>query len=174
MRKLRTDYGALDIYKYYCKTTGNPKNLTQLEYSRITKKFFTKILDNLIMRGSEFTFPNRLGNLRVRKQKIAVKLNKYGNLDKRYFAPDWAASKKLWAEMYPGKTKEELKLIKGKPVLYHMNNHSDGYKHSWHWDVSTRIARNSSGYSIEVVRTADRRLAAALKNEDLHLDYSTF
>jgi len=174
MRKLRTDYGAIDIYRHYCKTTGNPRNLTQLEYSNITKKFYTKILDELIMKGIEFNFPQRLGNLRIRKVKRTPQLNRYGNVDKRYLAPNWGACKKLWATMYPGKSVTELKEIKNKPIIYHMNRHTDGYRHSWHWDKSTCIAKNSSGYSIEVVRTADRRLAKALQDEELHLDYSLY
>ena len=132
MRKLVTDYGALDIYKYYCKKTGNPRNLTQAEYSAITKQFFAKIFDELIFKGREFTMPNRLGNLRVRKYKNRPKLDKNGKLDKRSLAPNWKATKQLWAEQYPGKTLQELKEIKHKQVIFYMNKHTDGYAHKWY------------------------------------------
>lgn len=174
MRKLITNYGALDIYKYYCKTTGNPKNLTQAEYSKITQKFFTKIIDELIFKGREFTMPFRLGNIVVKKFKNTPKLDKNGKLDKRYLAPNWKASKKMWSEMYPNKTLQELKQIKNKPIIYHMNRHTDGYGHKWYWDKSTCLVKNSSGYTIEVTRTVDRKLSKALQDESLHLDYSLF
>jgi len=174
MRKLRTDYGAPEIYRHYCKTTGNPRNLTWAQYTEITKKFFTRVLESLIYKGIEFSFPNRLGNLRIKKSKVAARLNKYGNLDKRGYAPNWDATKKLWARQYPDKTPEELKSVKGKQIIYHLNRHTDGYLHKWVWDKSTRIAKNSSGYIIEVVRSADRKLAKALQDESLGLDYSTY
>lgn len=174
MRKLTTDYGAVDIYRYYCKTTGNPRNLTQAQYSEITKKFFNEIINSMIYKGIEFSFGYRLGSIRIRKSKLDVKFNKEGKLDKRKFAPNWVATKKLWAETYPGLSMKELKLIKDKPIVYYLNKHTDGYRHKWHWDRSTRIAKNSTGYLVEVVRSADRKLAKALQDPTLGIDYSLF
>lgn len=174
MRKLRTDYGAADIYNYYCESTGNPKKLSQKEYSKITGEFFTKILDSLIMKGIEFNLPYRLGNLVIKKSLRKIKLNTYGTVDKRLLAPDWQACRRLWKEKYPDLSWEEIKKIKQKPMIFHLNRHSDGYVYKWVWDKSTCIAKNSSGYEIEVVRAADRRLAKAVKDETLGLDYQIY
>jgi len=174
MRKLVTDYGAEDIFKFYCKKTGNPKKLTQTQFSNITKQFFSKIIDCLIFKGIEFNLPYKLGNIRIRKSKINIKLDKSGNVDKRRMAPDWKATKELWKNIYPGKTLKELKSVPNKKMVYHLNRHTDGYVHKWHWDKTTCIVRNSSGYSLEMVRSADRKLAKALKDEDITLDYSIY
>lgn len=174
MRKIKTDLGAKEIYDYYCKTTGNPRNLTQKQYSEITKKFFTAVIDSMIMKGIEFSFPNRLGNLVIKKSLRKIKLNTYGTVDKRLLAPDWKACRKLWKEKYPDKTFEELKKIHNKPMVYHLNGHSDGYMFKWYWDKSTCLAKNSSGYDIDVVRSADRKLARAVKDENLSVDYSIY
>lgn len=174
MRKIKTDYGSTEIYKLYCKKTGNPRKLTRGQYTTILKKFFEKILDDLIFKGNEFTMPNRLGNIRVKKSKIKIKLNKDGKLDKTRLSPDWKACRKLWAEMYPDKSWEEIVAIKDKPMVYHTNRHSDGYRHGWKWDKSTCIALNNTAYSFEMCRAADRKLAKALKDDTIVVDYSIF
>ena len=174
MRKLRTDYGAEDIYKLYCKNTGNPNKLSNKQYTAILKRFFKGVVDILIFGGFEFNMPNRLGNIRVKKSKIKIKLNKEGKLDKTRLSPDWKACRKLWAEMYPGKSWEEIVAIKDKPMVYHTNRHSDGYRHGWKWDKSTCIALNNTAYSFEMCRAADRKLAKALKDDTIVVDYSIF
>jgi hypothetical protein len=174
MRKIKTDYGALDIYKKYVKTTKNPKNLTRKQFTAIIKKFYGKIIEGMIIKSVEFNLPHRLGNVRIKKSKVKIKLGKDGNLDKTRLAPDWNACKKLWAKEYPDKTWEEITAIKGKPMIYHTNRHTDGFRHKWYWDKSTCLARNSSAYTLNICRAADRRLAKALKDENLVLDYSIY
>lgn len=171
MRKLRTDFGATDIYKFYCKTTGNPLNLSMAELTQINKEFYEAKISELILKGNEFAMPHLLGGLRVARYKMKIKMNKDGKLDKRRLAPNWIATKRLWAEQYPGLTPSELKLIKGKQIIYHTNRHTDGFTHKWYWDRSTCIAKNSSGYTIEICRAVDRKLAKYLQDEELNLDF---
>lgn len=174
MRKIRTDYGAIDIYNLYCKNTSNPRKLSQKQYTNILKRFFEEIINNIIYKSFEFNLPHRLGNIRIKKSKVKIKLDKDGKLDKTKLAPDWEACRKLWAREYPDKTWEEIIAIKDKPMVYHTNRHTDGYRHKWYWDKSTCLVRNSSAYSLEMCRRADRKLAKALKDETLVLDYSIY
>jgi len=174
MKKIKTDYNSYTIYKKYCEDTGNPRKLSKKQYSGILKEFFKKIIDSMIMQAVEFTFPHRLGNLRIKKTKIKIKLDNKGNLDKSRLAPDWGACRKLWAKEYPGKSLKEIKEIKDKPMIYHTNRHTDGYRHKWHWDKTTCLVKNNSAYSLEMCRAVDRKLAKALKDENLSLDYSLF
>lgn len=174
MRKIKTDYGSKDIYKLYCKNTKNPRKLTRSQYTTILKRFFEEVINNMIYKAAEFTIPHRLGNIRIKKTKIKFKLNKDGTLNKTKLAPDWKACRKLWAKEYPDKTWDEIVAIKDKPIIYHTNRHTDGYRHKWHWDKFTCLVKNSSAYNIEMCRAADRKLAKALKNDNLVLDYSIF
>lgn len=171
--KIQIDFSAPDIYKHYVDTTGNPKKLSQKQYTTITKEFFETVTDMMIFDNIEFTFPKRLGNIRILKYKTKIKLNSEGKLDKRVLRPDWGKTRKLWKKEYPDKTWEEIVQIKNKPVVFHENKHTEGFSHMWKWDRTTCNVPNYVAYSLEISRHNDRKLAKALKNEDNELDFYT-
>lgn len=171
--KISVEYSSPDIYKYYCDTYGNPKELSQKQYTTITKEFFSKIIDMMIFDNIEFTFPRRLGNVRIVRFKNKLCLNTYGTLDKRRLRPDWKRTKDMWERLYPGKTWDEVVSIKGKPMVFHENKHTEGYSHIWKWDKTTCNVINHTAYSLEIARKNDRRLAAALQDDNNELNFYT-
>ena len=170
--KIKIDYTANDIYKFYCNKTGNPKNLTQSQFSEITKGFFKIVITKMIYDNYEMQLPLKMGCLRIEKFKPKLKLNSYGNLDKRGLIPNFKATKELWNKLYPGVDITEVrKLYPDRPVIYHENKHTDGFRHRWRWDKRTCLNSTASLYKIDMARANDRELAKALKNTKLLLDF---
>lgn len=117
IHKAICDYGVEDYYKDYTKKTGR-KDITAKEYAVILDLLFSAIRDKMSSTMYDFKLPSALGRIVVRKYLPKIKLDKDGNPYKR-LAPDWHATKKLWAE-YP-EAKE------AKQLVYHTNDHSGGY-----------------------------------------------
>lgn len=171
-KKIKSDYTSIHLYKFFKEKYNS--NISKTTYVNVLRDFFTAVVNIMIYEGKEFSMSYKLGSIRVRKSKIKIKLNKDGKLDKRYLIPDWGACRKLWKKLYPDKTWKEIVAIKDKPMVYHENKHTDGYKHEWHWDKSTCLVRNSSAYTFDMTRGNDRKLSKALKTEGYKLDYSIY
>jgi len=170
--KLVSDYTSVEIYRFFIKKYG--KVIGKKLFTDILREFFSKIVDMLIFEGKELTMPHKLGNIRIRKNKVKVLLDKNGNVDKRRLAPDWGATRRMWKRIYPDKSWDEILAVPNKSMVYHENKHSDRYQHKWHWDKSTCLVKNNSAYSINMARGNDRKLAKALKEEGYKLDYSIY
>jgi len=171
--KIQIDYSTGDIYKHYCETTKNPLGLGQKKFNQINKEFFGIVVDKMINENFELTFPRRLGNIKIIKYKVKPKLNEWGNLDKRQLSIDYAGCKKLWKEMYPDKTLDEIYQIQNKPLVFHMNKHSNGYRCRWWWDKRTCLVKNAMYYKFDMCRSNDRKLAKELKDPGKILDFYT-
>ena len=83
---------------------------------------------------------------------------------------DWKRTVDEWLVIYPGKSLEELKEIKNKPLIRILNEHSDGKKLFWYWDKYTSNVKNKTAYRLEVTRTWDRMLSNKVKKTK-RLDY---
>lgn len=167
------DIGNADIYKYYCKRTGNPHNLTQRKYFEIFKVYIDYVKELMVYNSFKFTMPNRLGVLSIYGYKVKLKLTPEGELDKRNLRVDWYNTKKYWAELYPGKTPQELKEIKDKPKLFYTNKHSDGKRYRIHWNKVTAIFKHKRTYKTSPVRQFVRYIAKAII-QDNRLDFNQF
>jgi hypothetical protein len=169
--KYKVDHGSRSIYRYYVKKTGNPKNLSNAEYSRLLKKYNQGIVRLMIYDSYTYVMPHGFGTLSVRKRKIDFKLNEDGNLDKRGLSVDWKKTRELWYDKYSTRDIKKLKLIDNKPIVYHENRHTDGYRHRYFWDRITSVFKKQSYYIIIFNRNNKRLLSKALQNIN-HLDFS--
>ena len=107
-----------------------------------------------------------LGTIKVVKFKPKFKFDEDGKLIKGKLYPNWKATKELWAKN--SKAKEEKKLI------YHVNDHSEGYQYKWVYDTYRNKSINKSAYNFIPVRTNKRRIPSLLHNDDFRGDfYST-
>ena len=170
--KVNMEYGAKDIYKYYCDQTGNPHKLSQKQYGAILKDYWDEVIRKLMYENYEYNMP-RAGNLRIIKLKKKIVLDKKGNLVKNLLLMDYKKSKDLWKKMYPDKTLDEIFEIKDKPVVYNLNKHTDGHRYYWWWDKRTCITKNMSYYKFNMCRTNDRLLAKVIKEQGDKLDFYT-
>lgn len=155
------NYGIKDIYKFYKSYSDDP-----VEYSIFTKvwqEFADVIVTEIVERGKDFTMPFRLGCVGIRKKKIRVKMNPDGSIDKRYLRPDWKATKELWEKDEDAKREKKL--------VFHLNKHFGGYNAKWFWDKSTCSVPNQTAYSLTMTRNNKRKLAAAIFDEELEVDY---
>ena len=154
-------YGIREAYKYYKLYKENPVDYQTFRAIWIT--FIDKVTKGIVEEGKDFSMPYRLGSVGIRKQKIRVKMNPDGSIDKRYLRPDWNATKELWER------DEEAK--KTKRLVFHLNKHFGGYNAKWFWDKSTCIVKNQTAYSLTMSRENKRKLSEAIFNEDIEVDY---
>jgi len=154
-------YGIREAYKYYKSRTENP--LPYPIFRAVWITFIDKVTKGVVEEGKDFNMPYRLGSVGIRKQKIRVKMNPDGSIDKRYLRPDWNATKELWVR------DEEAK--KTKRLVFHLNKHFGGYNAKWFWDKSTCIVTNQTAYSLTMSRENKRKLSEAIFSEDLEVDY---
>jgi hypothetical protein len=160
-KKMSAKYGIREAYRYYKSRIDNPMPYKKFREVWIT--FIDKVTKGIVEEGKDFTMPYRLGSVGIRKQKIQVKMNPDGSIDKRYLRPDWQATKELWAR------DEEAK--KDKRLVFHLNRHFGGYNAKWFWDKSTCIVKNQAAYSLTMSRENKRKLSEAIFDEDLEVDY---
>jgi len=160
-KKMSTKYGIREAYKFYKSRTENLVDYQTFRAIWIT--FIDKVTTGIVEEGKDFNMPYRLGSVGIRKQKIRVKMNPDGSIDKRYLRPDWNATKELWAR------DEEAK--ETKRLVFHLNKHFGGYNAKWFWDKSTCIVKNQTAYSLTMSRENKRKLSAAIFDEDIDVDY---
>jgi len=148
---IKFDNGILDAYKYYRTNSVLKVKVTRATYSQILRDVNLDIMDLMIKDSFEFRMPHKLGYLRVKKFKTSIKI-KDGKLVKNKMPIDWKKTWDYWQKLFPGKTKSEIKGIKGKILVKSLNTHTDGYSMKWYWDKNTCIVRNKSVYMFKAVR----------------------
>ena len=112
------------------------------KYRTICEEFNKDIIEDILLKAKEFKLPYRLGSLRVKKKKM-----NYGRKNKLKI--NW------------------LETNKHKKVIYHLNDHTNGFNYRWFWSKINAIIKNKSVYSFQATRTNKRRLAALLKNNEV-------
>lgn len=159
--KIPTNFGVSDLYKFYKRHVNNP--ISSNTYSQLLREYNNEILRMIIYDGLDYSMHHRVGSIRIKKFDNSLKLGKDGEIANK-LRVNWPKTHKLWAEKYPDKSFEELKQISDKPLVYHLNEHSDGYVFRWFWDKVTSNIKNQSAYHIEIVRSIKREAAQAWKN----------
>lgn len=151
LRKFKTSYSYKDLYKYY--KDNHPKNAVSYKMFIITlKRYFDVIMPMIIEDNLELRLPARLGHFRIRQSDYKIKLNDQGELDKRHLKVNYKKSKDLWSKKYPDKTFVEIAAIKDKPLVYHLNEHSDGKLFQYHWDKILCKVSHQKYYKISIIR----------------------
>lgn len=134
----RKSYTIIDFYKYYI--DNNPNGVDYKAYRVILEDYYAIILDEILNRSEELKMPHRLGTVRIIKYK-----------PKAYNSKSLSVDYKLSNEL-------------GYKV-YHLNEHSDGYKYRlyWHKDIAGNFSIYK--YSLNLIRAAKRELARLIKNK---------
>lgn len=174
--KNKEKYGLPEIYTFFKKkfTKKEKESSAFIDYkkfSSVIKDFNQELSRMIIEDGIEFKIPLRLGYVRIKKYKKKPQLNPDGTLDKKNMSINWKATKELWVREYPGLNSQQLKQIHGKPLVYHLNEHTDGYGFLLYWNKKGSNAQNRSIYSLVFTFTNNRHMARVLKGER-KIDYS--
>lgn len=166
-RRYNANYRANTGYRLWLKTfkkTTGGYDVSQAVHGLVMKDFALAIINLMLFKNFEFRMPYRLGYLTVRKNKIVPKLDNDGKFIKSSMPIDFGACYKLWNEMYPGKTRQELSEIKDKPLVYYWNEHTDGYIMRIFWDKRVTKVKNSSIYSFKPVRNIQLYIGGVILN----------
>ena len=117
----------------------SPYHVSYEDYVSICEKFYKRMMDSVIERRATFRMPYRLGKIYVDKQKINTK-------NKKKLAIDWNLTNKH-----------------GK-VIYHLNEHTRGFKYIFVWEKKTYVVKNKVFYRFIPTRAHKRRLAKLIKS----------
>lgn len=133
----KKSYTIRDMYKSYKEID---ENVDYLRFKRILDQFNTNLLDSLLNASEGFKMPCRLGFICIVKYRPKSYTNK--SLSK-----DYKLSKEL------GKT------------VYHLNEHSDGYKYRLYWSKNKNTFPDIYKYNVSFVRANKRKLAQLIFNK---------
>jgi hypothetical protein len=162
-RRIRSDFGNADTYKFYKQSVSNP--VSNGLHIQIQKEFFNIIFNKIILENFVFRMPLGLGYIRINRTRRIVHLDNEGNIDPSNLQINWKKTVDLWERKYPGKTAEEITHIKGKRIVYDLNEHTDMYSCRFYWDKTASKTKNHFFYKFRCCRTNNRALARALKSD---------
>lgn len=139
------ELGIKDMYEFYKEYTPSPVSFKL--YKEVVNEYLQEILNLIIDEGHNYRIPGMLGYFRIQKKMMDFDIQK--------MSVDWKASKEV-----------------GKRV-YHLNNHSDGYRIKFLWEKKKAILKKDSKrpYSFTLARDVKRRLASVMKKPNGHTKY---
>lgn len=137
----KKSYTTYDIYNNYIRQTGI--EVPYARFKRILDTFNKTILDRLLNRSEGFKMPYGLGYIQIVKYKPK-------SYSKKSLSVDYKASKE-----------EGMR-------IYHLNEHSDGYKYRLYWSKLPQTFPDRYRYQLMLVRANKRYLAQLIFN---HKDY---
>lgn len=166
-----------DFYRYYANLhfrevkEGNKNGIIHKNskyyldystYSKIINIFNLKLRDIILYNTYDFTMPNRMGLLGIRKKKLTPWINEEGELVNP-LPVDWKSTLDLW-EVDPV-AKEKKKLVR------HYNKHTKGFIVQWYYSTRKATYKWKSAYGFIPCRSAKKELTKILKDEDSKIDY---
>lgn len=143
IRKNKKSYTTYDIYQSYIKNTS--VDIPYTRFKRILETFNRSILESLLERSEGFKMPYGLGYIQIVKYK-----------PKSY-------SKKSLSVDYKTSKEEGFR-------VYHLNEHSDGYKYRLFWSKLPQTFPDRYKYQLMLVRKNKRHLAQLIFNRKDYID----
>ena len=143
IHRVKCDFGSGDYYKHFLKETG-AEHISRIKFSEIIKEFNSHVRDRISTKGAEYTFPNRIGKIVLRKRKTEVKLDEDGNIINN-LPINWKSTRELWAESASAKEK--------KTKIRYTNEHYMRSKANF---------KNKSIYKIQFNRQLKRQLSKSI------------
>lgn len=136
----RQAYTIADFYDSYCNyVSDNP--LYQVSYKvfrQIVTDYFRYLRDEIIENGKEVRLPCRMGTLSIVKHK-----------------PKEYTGKSLRIDYNESKKYDKM--------IYHLNEHTGGFKYRYYWNKQNMIVKNKKIYQLVMTRDNKRHLAQILK-----------
>ena len=114
-------------------------------YKRVLAEMCAVILEHVLERAEGFKMPYGLGFIQVGKYKPK-------NLDSNSLSIDYKASDEY------------------NKRIYHLNEHSDGYKYRLYWSKIPRTFPDRYKYQLGFVRQNKRKLAQLIFNKRDYID----
>lgn len=143
MRNKTDSHTYHSMYKYY--KTNSPYKVEYSLYKRILDRMSQIIAEAVLDRSEGFKMPCGLGYIQVGKYQ-----------PKNYNSKSLSIDYKLTREY-------------GK-VIYHLNEHSNGYKYRLHWSKVPMTFADRYKYQLCLVRANKRKLAQLIFNKHDYLN----
>ena len=140
IRNRKQSYTTYDIYNNYDKRDQIPYST----FRNIADKLNGSIL-SVLYNGQNYKLPGSLGNVQIVKYKPK-------GYNKGSLSIDFNESKKL------------------DKMIYHLNEHSDGYKYRLYWSKQPFSFTNRYKYQLSFTRANKRQLAQLIFNNKDYLD----
>jgi len=110
-----------------------------------------------------------LGYLRVKANKLHF-FKKNGEKSKS-LKVDWPTTWKMWEKTYEGKTRDEITELKGKKVVYFMNDHTNQEFYQHYWDRLTSSVKYHRFYEFTPSRQYSRLINTVVKDPNRKIYY---
>lgn len=135
-----------DMYKQYIKDNKGV-DVPYVRFKRIIEEFNKQIVESILERSEGFKMPYGLGYIQIVKYKPKTMTDKSLSVDYKL-------------------TKEYGKKI------YHLNEHSDGYKYRLYWSRIPKTFPDRYKYQLSLVRANKRYLAQLIfqKHDYINID----
>ena len=114
-------------------------------YKRVLDEMCKVILDHVLMRSEGFKMPYGLGFIQIGKYRPK-------NLNDQSLSVDYKSSKEY------------------NKRIFHLNEHSDGYKYRLYWSKIPRTFPDRYKYQLQLVRQNKRKLAQLIFNKQDYID----
>jgi len=148
-RKYKIEVSIKDFYRYYRKTFKYKKFKTKYAenslllvreplFGKIISDMFKLIAHDLVYKGTQFQIPCMMGIIGLKKRKMDFNFL----LNEKHLQIDYHATKLH------------------KKVIYHTNDHSDGYRYKWYWK-----RKQKNAYRFVPCRTMKREAVKVIKQK---------
>ena len=144
IRKNKQSYTFADMYQTFCKENVDV-DVLYFDFKRILDEMCKVILEEVLNASDGFKMPYGLGFIQVGKYRPK-------NYDSTSLSVDYKASKEC------------------DKTIYHLNEHSNGYKYRLFWSKIPRTFPDRYRYSLSLVRANKRRLAQLIFNNNDYID----
>ncbi len=144
IRKNKQSYTFADMYASFLKQNEGVER-SYFDFKRILDRMGTLILERVLERSEGFKMPYGLGFIQIGKYRPK-------NYDSQSLSVDYKASNEY-----------------GKRI-YHLNEHSNGYKYRLFWSKIPRTFPDRYKYQLSLVRANKRRLAQLIFNNKDYID----
>mgnify|MGYP001210628413 CR=1 FL=1 len=138
LNRHQNPFTLVDMYKEYM-LEYKDKDLGEIEYHifiSLIEEYYKQLMEEILLNGVLFKMPFRMGYFRIIKRKLSYS---------HKIAIDWDTTNKI-----------------GKKV-YHLNDHTHGYKYIFKWNKRNLIFKYCNLYRLVITRTHKRRLASLIK-----------
>lgn len=145
MPRVKVEYrsGSKEVYEKFCATYPSI-SLSFEKWLEIIYAYNYGFRDHLLETGDRCKLPWGIGSFAISKTKPKRTINLNGK-ELIVMAVDWPKTLKL-----------------GKKV-YHLNNHTDGYRFKWRWFIHDSRFKHCDIWVFKPSRVSSRKLAEYLK-----------
>lgn len=137
--RIQDPYTLTSMYARYIDTHTGIYNIEYKLFIILITEFYKGVMKEILYNSRDFNMPYRMGKIMVVKTPVNI-----NHLNAR--SMDWKKAAEL-----------------GKPV-YHLNEHSSGYKYYFFWNKAKCIIKNAFYYRFIPTRTNKRYLAKLIKS----------